>query len=192
MSAQFDPNQNRLQRALVLAGVLLVLLLAYVAAGPYLAINGLRKALAEQDVGALERHVDFPALRVNMKAQVEDYVARRGGGLAESGGLLGAVGLQAAATVGGFAVDTMVTPLGIAAILQGRSMWMRASGQTVDGDTYGAPRPVDPLAQARLRYESTSRFTARVPGPDGEMVAVLQRQGLRWRLVDIRFPPPGR
>lgn len=176
----------------VLAALLVVaaLLLAYVAAGPYLAIDGIRRALAAQDVGALQRHVDFPALRVNMKAQVEDYVARRGGGLAESGGLLGAIGLRAGEALGGMAVDTLVTPLGIGALLQGRSLWKRASGQTVDGDTYGAPQPADPLAEARLRYESASRFTATVPADDGDMVVVLQRQGLRWRLTDIRFGPP--
>jgi len=172
----------------IAGGVLLALLIAFVAAGPYLAINGIRTALAEQDVGALERHVDFPTLRVNMKAHVEDTIARQGGGIAESGGFLGALGLRVASGLGGTAVDTMVTPLGIGALLQGRSMWKRAIGQTVDGDTYGEPQPADPLKDAVLRYESTSRFTATVKDTDGEpVVAVFQRQGLRWRLTDIRF-----
>lgn len=176
------------KRVLAVSGVLVVLLLGYVAAGPYLAINGIRNALAEQDVSALERHVDFPALRVNMKAHLEDTIVRRGGGLAESGGLLGAIGLQVASGLGGAAVDAMVTPLGIGALLQGRGMWKQATGQTVDGDAYGAPQPADPLKDAKLRYESTSRFTATLQDADGEpLVAVFQRKGLRWRLSDIRF-----
>ncbi len=190
MNANAPLARKHLRLAIALLAALSAVLVAYVAAGPYLAINGIRKALQAQDVAALQRHVDFPALRVNMKAQVEDHVARRGGGLAESGGLLGAIGLRAGEALGGLAVDTLVTPLGIGALLQGRSLWMRASGRTVDGDTYGAPQPVDPLAQARLRYESTSRFTATVPDPRGDMVVVLQRQGLRWRLTDVRLPPP--
>ena len=48
---------------------------SYVAAGPYLAIHGIRTALAEQDSGRLQKHVDFPALRVNLRAQVEDALA---------------------------------------------------------------------------------------------------------------------
>ena len=40
---------------------------SYVAAGPYLAIHGIRTALAEQDSGRLQKHVDFPALRVNLR-----------------------------------------------------------------------------------------------------------------------------
>lgn len=173
----------------LLAGALLLMaILVYVAAGPYLAINGIRQALAAQDVAALERHVDFPTLRLNMKAHVEDYIARKGGGLAESSGLLGAIGLRIADGLGTTAVDTMVTPLGIAALLQGHNTWMRASGQTVDGDTYGEPRPAEPLKDAILHFESLSRFTAVVPNNHGQPVTVVfQRQGLRWRLSDIQF-----
>ena len=47
-------------------------LATYVVAGPYLAIHGIRAALAEQDTAKLQRHVDFPSLRVNLRAQVED------------------------------------------------------------------------------------------------------------------------
>lgn len=182
-----------MKKWLLTGALLLVALLAYVAAGPYLAINGIRNALAAQDVTALEHHVDFPTLRLNMKARVEDYIARKGGGLAESGGLLGAIGLQIAGGLGNTAVDTMVTPLGIAALLQGRGMWMRASGQTVDGDTYGDPQPADPLKDAKLQYQSLSNFTASIRDERGKpVVAVFHRQGLRWRLVDIQFDTDSR
>ncbi len=180
-----------LKTILIVVASATALVLGLVAAGPYLAIHGIRKAIETQDVAALERHVDFPALRVNMKAHVEDYIARQGGGLSESGGLLGAIGLQLAGGLGGAAVDAMVTPLGIGALLQGRSMWMRGTGQTVDGDTYGTPRPADPLKDAKLRYESTSRFTATVADENGQPVMVVfQREGLRWRLVDVLFDVP--
>ena len=175
-----------MRKWIALAVMSFALLLGYVAAGPYMAINGIRTALAERDAGSLERHVDFPALRVNMKAHVEDHVARQA--KVESGSLLAAIGAQVASGLGGVAVDAMVTPLGIGALLQGHATWKRATGQTVDGDAYGAPQPMDPLKDAKTRYESTSRFTATVTGADGRpVVAVFQRQGLRWRLVDIRF-----
>ena len=179
-----------MKKWLLAVALLLVALVAYVAAGPYLAIHGIRKALAAQDVAALERHVDFPTLRLNMKAHVEDYLVRKGGGIAESGGLLGAIGMQIAGGLGNTAVDTMVTPLGIAALLQGHSTWMRASGQTVDGDTYGDPRPADPLKDATHHYDSLSQFTATVPNDQGRPVTVVfQRTGLRWRLSDIQLDP---
>lgn len=180
------------RRIAIAAIVIVVLLLAWLAAGPWLAMHGIRRALAERDAAALERHVDFPSLRVNLKAHLEDAIARRAGDDGDAGGLLGAFGRQLAGTMGGMAVDAMVTPLGIGALLQGEGMWKRATGDTVDGDTYGEPRPMDPLRDAETCYESTSRFTASTRGADGSrVVAVFERQGLRWRLVDIRHEATG-
>jgi hypothetical protein len=106
-----------------------------------------------------------------------------------SSNLLGAFALSAANRMLGSAVDTMVTPLGIGALLQGRSMWKKAIGETVGGDTYAPPVPADPLKEAQHRYESPSRFTATVRDESGEPVTfVFTRQGLRWRLTDIRLP----
>jgi hypothetical protein len=160
----------------------------YVAAGPYLAIHGIRTALAQQDTGRLQKHVDFPALRVNLRAQVEDALARRAGADVASN-LFGAAALSIANSLLGRGVDTLVTPMGIAAILEGRATWKRAVGETVGGDTYAPAVPADPLKEATHRYESLSRFTATIRDAGGEpVVFVFTRQGLRWRLTDIRLP----
>ncbi len=168
--------------------LLLLALGAYVVAGPYLALRGISQAIEQQDTAALERHVDFPRLRANLKAQLDDYVVRRAGVDTQSS-LLGGIALQLAGGLTGAGVDTMVTPLGIGALLQGHQLWKRASGQTVDGDTWSRPMPARPLKDARKHFESTSRFTATVLTDGGEpVVFVLDRQGLRWRLTDIRLP----
>jgi hypothetical protein len=56
----------------------------------------------------------------------------------------------------------------------------------------GAPRPgatLDPLAGASYRYESASRFIATVQNADGApVVFVFSRDGLRWKLTDVRLP----
>lgn len=169
--------------------LLAVLALAgYVVAGPYLAIRGITQAIQQQDTGRLQRYVDFPALRVNLKAQLDDYLVRQAGPQLQSS-LLGAFALSMAGGVTAAGVDAMVTPLGIGALLQGRSLWKRASGDTVGGDSYARPVPADPLKEAEHRFESTSRFTATVHGEDGQpLVFVFARDGLRWKLVDIRLP----
>jgi len=177
-----------MKKWIALAVVLLLALGGYTAAGPYLAINGIRTALAEQDTGKLEKRVDFPALRVSLKAQAEDALARRAGSDLQSN-LFGAIALSVAGDMLGSGVDAMVTPLGIGALLQGRSMWKKSLGETVDGDTYGKPVPADPLKNAEHRYESPSRFTATVRDEDGKpVVFVFKRNGLHWKLADIRLP----
>lgn len=177
-----------MKKWIALVAVLLIALVGYVVAGPYLAINGIRTALADQDTAKLERHVDFPALRVNIKAQLEDALARRAGTDLGSN-IFGAFALSVANNVVGTGVDAMVTPLGIGALLQGRSMWKQSIGETVDGDTYGKPVPADPLKTAAHEYESLSRFTATVVDEDGDQVVfVFKRKGLTWKLADIRLP----
>ncbi|MBD9537746.1 DUF2939 domain-containing protein [Stenotrophomonas sp. STM01] len=171
------------------AVILVALALAgYVIGGPYLAIHGISRAIEERDTGRLQRHVDFPALRVNLKAQLSDYMVRKAGPDAQSN-LFGAVLLGVASNVTGAGVDTMVTPIGVAALLQGDSLWKRAIGNTANGDTWGPPAPAKPLANTQGHYESLSRFTATTRLEDGrEVVFVLSRQGLRWRLTNIQLP----
>ncbi|MDL5364931.1 DUF2939 domain-containing protein [Xanthomonas sp. NCPPB 2654] len=177
-----------MKKWLALLFLALLALGGYVVAGPYLAIRGISQALEQRDAAALERYVDFPTLRVNLKAQVDDALLRRAGPELQSG-LFGGALLSLAGSVSGIGVDAMVTPAGIGALLQGDALWKRASGDTVGGDTYAAPRPVQPLRQAEHRFESTSRFVATLHTADGTAVpCVFTRDGLRWKLSNILLP----
>src|SRR5688572_13180891 len=106
--------------ALVLA--LLVLLGAYVAAGPYLTIRAIRHAVVAQDAGELAEQVDFPALRASLKAQLVDAVVREAGDDLQSSAF-GAFALTMVTGVVNGAVDGMVNPAGLAAVMQGRRLW---------------------------------------------------------------------
>lgn len=177
-----------MRKVVVVLVLLLLGLLGWTAAGPYLAIRGISQAIEQRDTGRLERHVDFPTLRMNLKAQLADQVVRRAGVDAQSS-MFGAVAISLAGNLAGAGVDAMVTPTGIAALLQGHALWKRASGQTIGGDSYAPTEPAQPLKDASHRFESLSRFTATVHSDDGQpLVFVLDRQGLQWRLTDIRLP----
>lgn len=165
-----------------------VLLLGYVVAGPFMAYNGIREAVEAQDTAALADHVDFPVLRSNLKVQIDDYVVRRAGADAQAS-LFGAIAVRIASGVAGGVVDTMVTPAGIGALLQGRSVWHRASGGGVSDNTYDHTAPADPLREPDYGFESLSRFTATVHDDAGRPITfVLTRDGLQWKLTDIRLP----
>lgn len=176
---------------LVVAGVLL---LGYIAAGPFIAVHSIRGAIKAQNTADLARHVDFPMLRANLKVQLDDYVVRRAGPDVQSN-IFGAFGVRIASGIAAGSVDAMVTPAGLGAMLGGRTLWHRVSGGgMVDGDAYQHAPPPDPLEDATYGFESPARFTATVRNDDGEpVVFVLTRDGLRWKLSDIRLPlaPPG-
>lgn len=168
------------------AAVVLVLLLGYVAAGPFLTVNAIRDAVQAQNMRKLSRHVDFPALRGSLKLQLDDYLVRRAGPEVQSNAF-GAIALRIASGMAGGTVDAMVTPAGLAAMMSGSNVWQRASGGGARADS-GAP-PEDPLQDASYRFESPSRFTATVIDDAGQpVVFVLTREGLGWKLSDVRLP----
>lgn len=168
--------------------LLLLGLVALWAAGPWLAMRGIEQALAERSPAALERHIDFPALRVNLKAQLGDRIVRAAGPELQSS-RYGALALAAASQLAGAGVDTVVTPAGIGALLHGQGLVRRASGRTASADTYARPAPPRPFARVHWRYHSLDRFSATRSLDGAQTTFVFSRQGLRWRLTDIELPP---
>jgi hypothetical protein len=179
-----------------IVALLLVVLLAlagWIAAGPFLTVNAIRDAVAAKDAAALSREVDFPAVRASLKAQLNDHMVRKAGPRMQSG-LLGAFALRVGGIAVDAAVDTMVTPMGLAAVMEGRKVW-----DTVDE---GVARPAAPpasgttaepreraLEKPEYRIESPSRVTATIVDEEGRpLTFVLTRQGLDWRLTDLRLP----
>lgn len=178
-----------MRRWWILPVLAVVLGLGYVAAGPFIAINSIRGAIERQDMPALERHVDFPSVRRSVRAQIEDYWARRAGPFLQASPF-GALATRVASEVTAAVADVLATPAGIGAVLQGRSVLHRISGSGISKtDTFAHVRPRELLESAEYRYESTSRFTATVRNGDGDPVTfVFTREGLRWRVTDVLLP----
>ncbi|TZF91009.1 DUF2939 domain-containing protein [Cognatilysobacter lacus] len=171
--------------ALVL--VVVLALGAYVAAGPFIVVRSISQAVDRGDMRTLQRDIDFELVRGSIKAQLEDYLARRMGD-PRTDGRLKALGRQVTSTMTGGVVEALATPAGIGAILEGSSVIRRAMGYPPEHSQAPEAR-FDPLRGARYHYESASRFTATVQNADGVPVAfVFSRQGLRWRLTDVRLP----
>ncbi|MDH7451687.1 DUF2939 domain-containing protein [Luteimonas composti] len=178
-----------MRRWLAVVVLLLAALLGWVAAGPYVTMHAIGKAVREENAAALARHVDFPRLRASLRDQAGDRLSRSLG-LDGQSGWIGALGAGVAQQLAGGAIDLMVTPYGLGALIEGRKVWNRASGLPPARTEEGARARPDPWRNAVRRYESASRFTATVRTDDGQpLVFVLTRDGLRWRLSDIRLPP---
>ena len=65
-----------MRKWLIPAVLVLAAVLAWVAAGPWLTMTAIGKAVREENHAALARHVDFPPLRASLKAQLGDRLAR--------------------------------------------------------------------------------------------------------------------
>ena len=176
-----------MKKWLLLVAAVVIALIAYTAAGPYLTVHAIRDALKTDDAAALSRQVDFLALRSSLKAQIGDRIAREAGTQAQDNPFA-AFGLTIANGLAGGIVEAMVTPAGLGAMMEGRKVWDRASGVPVPSRDQPDVRP-QPLQGATYRYESLSRFTATVHDEQGRpVVFVMTRRGLSWKLSDIRLP----
>lgn len=200
-----------MKRWLLVTAIVLLALLAYVAMGPWLTVRGIQRAVDARDASALSRHVDFPRLRSSLKAQLSDRLIRRAGEETQSS-LFGGLALRLAEGAIDAAVETMITPLGIGALMQGQVLRDRF-GDAADAATAATQAPAsdsqsEALSEAMppdpnktvsvqsqppnadYRIESASRISATLHDASGRPVEfVLVRHGLQWKLADIRLPP---
>ncbi|MBK0025070.1 DUF2939 domain-containing protein [Stenotrophomonas sp. S48] len=178
-----------------LIGVLILAVAAVCAwwfGGPYLTVHGLSKAIEQRDTARLERYVDFPRVRSSLRAQLNDYLVRQAGPEVASspfGALLYGLGDQ----LGGAAVDTMITPTGIGAVLQGHVLWKRGRNELQGGDAFGPTEPAQPLKHAKHHFEALDRFVVDMDRGPGQppLKVVLEPQGLRWKVVDLQLGMSG-
>jgi hypothetical protein len=63
-----------MQRVVIVGLAIAVALIGYAAAGPFIVMGQIRSALGQHDPEALSAHVDFPALRTNLKDQINGFV----------------------------------------------------------------------------------------------------------------------
>ncbi len=171
----------------LIAGLSILLLApgAYFAAGPYLAMKGIRNVVASGDYGKLPYFVDFDKLRANVTPQVQARITRdiqqrlgRGNPASMATGV--------ASLIAEPAIDAIVSPLGVATLLSGSALANKLTGKVAaDGRVHA----VDPLKDARTQYTSMSRFTATVTTDEGRpLVFVFERDGLGWKLTGLDLP----
>lgn len=168
-------------------GLFGVLSVGYVASGPFLTVWAIQTAIAEQDTEKLSENVEFPTLRQNVKEQMNAAMMKN---VTEKMGdnPFSALAAGFAAKMVEGMVDSLVTPNGLAAFMEGK----KPSQKTKEAVST-PPDKGSLFSNAKFSYDSTSRFSVRVPDDQGREVRfVLQRKGLSWKLVNVIIPMDGR
>lgn len=173
-----------------IAGV--VGLVVFWAVSPVLTGQAIIRAAERGDEVALERLVDFPALRESMKGELNDLLVAemRNDPRVVENGLGGLTTMLAPMFISG-AVDTVVTPQGVAAMV--------TTAQAPEADGTPAPEPADardaPDLHKAWGYRSLDVFAVTLTDrdrPEHSLALLLERRGLfTWKLaaVDLRTEP---
>lgn len=157
------------------AVILLAFTLTALYALPYLTVWRLREAAAMGDEEAIARHVNLEQLRSNVEGALSAALTQQEG----TGGLAGAFGRQLATTLVRNVTDVVVTPEGIGSLMRGEVPMLPTASN-------GAAT----LSVQEMGYEDASTFVVSLSSePSAKSIAlVLQRDGLTWKLSDVRLP----
>lgn len=166
----------------LLALVVLMGTVAWVAWGPKRTLAGVMEAVEQQDVARLNELVDFEAVRSQVKAAMlaEIQAASSSGDPYDQMGM--ALGMALVEPM----LETFISAEGFIAIASGGQTWAE------EGGVQGVDNWQNHLegGQATLRFPSLSRAEVSLHDPQEpsvSLVVLLDRHGLNWRVVGGRL-----
>jgi hypothetical protein len=167
-----------------LAILLIALALALLfATRPWATFTAIQHASVAKDYRALNKLVDFPALRASVKANLTRELEAR---TADSSSLGAQIGTMLGNIVIGPMVDLVVSPLGLAYILEGYSPQESASMSQSPGNAKSQPAPDISYV---TRWDSLSQYAVELH-KEGKLVStlILRRYGwFEWKLAGVEL-----
>ena len=171
-------------RTVALVGLAAVMLAAagWWIGSPWWTLRQVQRAADARDAAALSAYVDYPALRADVKQQAQRAITQQ----AATDDPLIALGAALARALVNPAVETLVTPEGVAAIFAQAPVAGDAARPTVPsrGAHFGLPK-FDLGHRPTIERIGLDQF--RVADPGGRGTARFVRHGLGWRLAGIRL-----
>ena len=168
--------------------IVLAVLLALFAAGPYITAYEMKADLEARDGEQFAKHVDFPPLRQGLKDQLNDVLAKEMSGGETSAGFE-AIGTMLGNAVIDKLVDACVTPTAFAKLSRGAAI------PPMEGKPETEPKgesDFEPFRNASMGYKGLSKFQIAVPleNGEGDVRFILRRRGIGWKLTDLIIPWP--
>ncbi|MDR6513410.1 hypothetical protein J2792_004304 [Novosphingobium capsulatum] len=167
---------------LVLALVVVGFVLAYFGS-PYLAAHDLREALKAGDADRIEADVDISAVKDSLKSQLSAALMRKMQSDPDTkGNAFAALGALIVPAIIDKAIDTYVTPDGLAAIMKGQKPGGTQDNSTKNAVNYTSDE--DYIGFDRFRVNNEDKQSRR-KGPS----LVFERRGMfSWKLIKIELP----
>lgn len=166
--------------------IILVALATWVFFTPHIAALNMRKAAEHRDADKLAAYVDFPALKENLKGQINAKFASDIANTQKNNPYAG-LGMVLAAAFVSPMIDALVTPENLRQMMRGDKPSITDSGSK--------PEPVAGQSaediETRMYYSGVDKFmiSVRQKKSPEEITFVLNRDGLiSWKLVAIRLP----
>ena len=158
-------NRNWVSTAALAAGTAIA---AYWYWSPLLVVHQMKEAVRAHDVEAFNSHIDFPALRENMK---DDIAGKPGDSALDGFGRL----------LGGVVVEALVRPEAVMFVLEHGDFAKKRQGQREQGE----PRPDEaPPPKWETARDGVNRYIV----SSDKIALVFVRNGFAdWKLTELRL-----
>ena len=164
---------------------LLVIFAIYLYASPYLVLNNIKNAAEQGDADKLSGYIDFPSVKQSMKDQVKAVMVKELASSEEQDGFE-ALGTMLGAAMIDPLIDGLVTPDGVALMLQGQKLDFDLNNDTPEDKPKSKNEDID----YKAGYLSFNRFKVQVIGaddPNESIDVIMHRDWLSWKVTSINF-----
>jgi hypothetical protein len=164
---------------------LLVIFAIYLYASPYLVLNNIKNAAEQGDADKLSGYIDFPSVKQSMKDQVKAVMVKELASIKEQDGFE-ALGTMLGAAMIDPLIDGLVTPDGVALMLQGQKLDFDLNNDTPEDKPKAKNEDID----YKAGYLSFNRFKVQIidaNDPNESIDVIMHRDWLSWKVTRINF-----
>ena len=164
---------------------LFVIFAIYLYASPYLVLNNIKNAAQQGDADKLSGYIDFPSVKQSMKDQVKAAMVEELAASDEQDGFE-ALGTMLAAAMIDPLIDGLVTPDGVALMLQGQKLDFDLNNDTPEDKPKAKNEDID----YKAGYLSFNRFKVQIidaDNSDESIDVIMHRDWLSWKVTRINF-----
>lgn len=172
-----------MKKTLCISILILALVAIYDTSIPHQAVTEIKLGIINQDPVKLSEYIDFPILRRNLNNRTNSIAIHNIARFDNDPSASFAANVATAILVN--QIDFFITPLGLASIFENRSKSENCT------QSFCEPIAKDRFFQnAWLRRDSIDKYFVWIPyGDSRELKLILQRDMLKWKLVDINLNP---
>ncbi len=180
------------KRTIAIAVAVLLAIATAGVASPYWTVWQMQSAARAGEGDRLARHVDFPALREDLKSQVQTGMAKKLQSPDLKDNPFAGLGMMLAGSLAGGVVDALVTPDNLASMIRnGKTTAAKLVPPTKSSATAEAAATETKPPRIAHRFVGMNVFKVEMHEPDTDklvMTWVLSREGfLTWKLTSIRL-----
>ena len=169
-------------------GLIIILILGYLFASPYIVLNKIKNSIEVNDSEAVASYIDFPSVRQSLKEQLNQQLQEQqknsenldNDPFAELGNLF-------ATTIIDKFIDIALTPKNLTILLQGKKLENPLDPQESSKNDNEADNSKSDVSYS-TSYKSFNRFHVDIKkdtSANHDVSIVMTRDGLSWKITDL-------